>query len=210
MSNNESSILIVTTPLLSAPISIWFYLPFVLILWPMNTPLKALFLLLSFFSHICTHHFDSFASCPCQLRNKAFLLGPLTNSCLECDVIFETLTATVCAIVFIAVQHAKNTCQNTICNFQEQVNSIHDKHSEIHTRNVHKHAEITTRIAYEPRGMGIQVPCTFPTFLVSNSSMPCKSWAATRIHASTTASKNQPKCNQAEKYSNWEKTLVDS
>jgi hypothetical protein len=36
-------------------------------------------------------------------------MGPLTNSCLECYVIFETLTATVCAIVFIAVQHAKNT-----------------------------------------------------------------------------------------------------
>ncbi len=131
MSNNESSILIVTTPLLSALISIWFYLPFVLILSPMNTPLKALFLLLSFFSHICTHDFDCFARCPCPLRNKAFLLGPLTNSCLECYVIFETLTATVCAIVFIAVQHAKNTCQNTICNFQEQLNSIYHKYSEI-------------------------------------------------------------------------------
>jgi len=34
MSNNESSILIITTPLLSSLISIWFYLPFVLICWP--------------------------------------------------------------------------------------------------------------------------------------------------------------------------------
>jgi hypothetical protein len=47
-------------------------------------------------------------------------MGPLTNSCLESYVILETLIATICAIVFIAVQHAKNTSQKTICNFQEQ------------------------------------------------------------------------------------------
>jgi hypothetical protein len=138
MSNNESSILIVPTPLLSSLISIWFYLRFVLMWWPMNTPLKALFLLLSFsviYAHIILIALKA-AHCGLGINLFSWLaiwtsMGPLTNSCLECYVIFETLTATVCAIVFIAVQHAKNTCQNTICNFQKQMNSMHHKFSEI-------------------------------------------------------------------------------
>jgi len=101
----------------------------------MNTPLKAMFLLLSSFSHIFTHHFDSFASYPWGLRNKAFLLGSYmdfngTLDKLLLGVLYDTLTTIVCAIVFIVVQHAKNSCPKTICNFQEQVNSIYHKYSE--------------------------------------------------------------------------------